>query len=72
MGRCTVICVTCFVYLAGMLGRAGMSRADEKDSAKGLDFFEKKIRPVLAAQCYECHSAEALTRVSGKALAAGF
>ena len=24
-----------------------------------LDFFEKKIRPVLAEQCYECHSAGA-------------
>ncbi len=24
-----------------------------------LDFFEKKIRPVLAQQCYECHSATA-------------
>ena len=23
---------------------------------KGIDFFEKKIRPVLAAQCYACHS----------------
>jgi cytochrome c553 len=23
-----------------------------------LDFFEKKIRPVLAGSCYECHSAE--------------
>jgi hypothetical protein len=24
-----------------------------------LDFFEKKIRPVLAQECYECHSASA-------------
>ena len=24
-----------------------------------LDFFEKKIRPVLAKECYECHSADA-------------
>ncbi len=24
-----------------------------------VDFFEKKIRPVLAASCYECHSAKA-------------
>ena len=24
-----------------------------------LDFFEKKIRPVLAQECYECHSADA-------------
>jgi hypothetical protein len=26
---------------------------------EGTDFFEKKIRPVLAAKCYSCHSAEA-------------
>ena len=25
----------------------------------GLDFFEKKIRPVLVERCYKCHSAEA-------------
>ncbi len=27
--------------------------------AEGIAFFEKKIRPVLAARCYECHSARA-------------
>src|SRR5262245_23222487 len=26
---------------------------------KGVDFFEKKIRPVLAKNCYACHSATA-------------
>ncbi|GBD37256.1 Xanthan lyase [bacterium HR36] len=25
----------------------------------GLDFFEKRIRPVLVAECYQCHSAQA-------------
>ena len=25
----------------------------------GIEFYEKKIRPVLAANCYSCHSAEA-------------
>jgi len=24
-----------------------------------LDFFEKRVRPILVARCYECHSAEA-------------
>ena len=32
--------------------------ATETNSA-GLDFFEKRIRPVLAERCFECHSAEA-------------
>ena len=31
--------------------------ADAPDAA-GLAFFEKNIRPVLAAKCYKCHSAE--------------
>src|SRR5687768_12083802 len=26
---------------------------------EGTDFFEKHIRPVLATQCYACHSAKA-------------
>ena len=31
-------------------------------TAEGVEFFEKKIRPVLISACYDCHSAE-----SGKA-----
>jgi len=27
-------------------------------SAADLEFFEKKVRPVLAEHCYECHSAK--------------
>lgn len=27
-------------------------------SQEGIDFFERKIRPVLAEHCYSCHSAE--------------
>jgi mono/diheme cytochrome c family protein len=34
------------------------STANAADPA-GLAFFEQKIRPVLVAHCYECHSAEA-------------
>jgi hypothetical protein len=33
-------------------------RADEK-AERGIEFFEKKIRPVLAENCYGCHSAGA-------------
>ena len=29
------------------------------DNAAGVEFFEKKIRPVLAENCYKCHSAQA-------------
>ena len=34
------------------------ARAADPD-AKEIEFFEKKIRPVLVEQCYKCHSAEA-------------
>ncbi len=29
----------------------------EKDPANAIDFFEKKVRPILVERCYECHSA---------------
>jgi len=29
-----------------------------KQDAEGLEFFEKKIRPLLSDKCYECHSAD--------------
>jgi hypothetical protein len=32
---------------------------DKPVDAAGIEFFEKKIRPVLLKHCYECHSAEA-------------
>ena len=32
--------------------------ANEKPTAEQLTFFEKKIRPVLVSQCYQCHSEE--------------
>ncbi|WP_075087701.1 c-type cytochrome domain-containing protein [Verrucomicrobium spinosum] len=28
-------------------------------TAEGMEFFEKKIRPVLVSACYDCHSVEA-------------
>ena len=39
----------------------------EKPTADQLAFFEKKIRPVLAGQCYQCHSEEA-KKVKGNLL----
>lgn len=34
-------------------------RGQEKPDAQGVEFFEKKIRPVLVEHCYSCHSDEA-------------
>jgi len=51
------------------LSLAPLSRADEpKPDAKGVEFFEKKIRPVLVEHCYKCHSAEANKTKGGLAL----
>ena len=32
---------------------------------EGVDFFERKIRPVLVSECYSCHSVEAKKRKGG-------
>ena len=52
-------------HLTGMLmmacasvGLADVGLADEEFSAEQIDFFENKIRPVLVANCLECHGAE--------------
>src|SRR2546425_9018641 len=37
-------------------------------SQEGVDFFERKIRPVLAEHCYSCHSAELKKFKGGLAL----
>lgn len=42
------------------LGASGAVPAAQEDAApEGMEFFEKKIRPVLAERCYSCHSAQA-------------
>ena len=46
------------ITLALFLAMAGPSTLVRADDA-GIEFFEKKIRPVLAAHCYECHSTRA-------------
>jgi hypothetical protein len=38
------------------LAISSLSGADPKISASDLQFFESKIRPVLADNCYKCHS----------------
>ena len=47
--------------LAAFLPNAVLRAEDAAASsdAAGIDFFEKKIRPVLVQECYQCHSAEA-------------
>src|SRR5262245_58503128 len=53
--------LVCLLAACSLLPAAPLVRAAEPD-AKGVEFFESKIRPVLVEQCYKCHSAQ-----SGKA-----
>src|SRR6185503_2240843 len=57
MRNCMISAVFC------ALAMALMARAD---SPEQIEFFEKRVRPILIERCYECHSAEA------KKLKAGF
>lgn len=38
---------------------AGAARADETDSAAGLQLFREQIEPALRQHCYKCHNAQA-------------
>ena len=47
---------------------AGGALAQEKPLTRAqVDFFEKKIRPVLVENCYKCHSAKS-EKVKGELL----
>jgi hypothetical protein len=47
----------CWLALPLLIALAATARAEP-----GLDFFEKRIRPVLAEHCYPCHSQQAAKR----------
>ena len=44
--------------LALLVVLAAGARAAEPDAA--VEYFEKKVRPILVNHCYACHSADAL------------
>ena len=56
------------ILLAVPLALATLAGAAESPTGEALEFFETKIRPVLAVNCYTCHSAEAKTRMGGLSL----
>jgi mono/diheme cytochrome c family protein len=47
-----------FLILGAVILSAIPIQAAPQDPAAGLEFFEKKIRPMLSGHCYACHSAE--------------
>jgi hypothetical protein len=44
--------------LAILVTLTGALSAAESATPEQIEFFEKRIRPVLVSQCYACHSAE--------------
>ncbi len=54
------------IFLLALLAPVAFA-ADPKPDAAQLQFFESRIRPVLADKCYECHSAQS-KKVKGELL----
>jgi mono/diheme cytochrome c family protein len=54
LGTASWLCLA----LSMVAGLSPMLRAAPRDGtdANGFEFFEKKIRPILANRCYQCHS----------------
>jgi hypothetical protein len=46
------------VFAAALLSAPSFAKPDP-DTKEGIEFFEKRIRPVLVDKCYSCHSADA-------------
>ena len=58
MPRYSSIRIIAVCWLATIfLGSVSANAAD-----KGIEFFERKIRPVLVERCYACHSAQAAAK----------
>lgn len=58
------LCICVFVICGALQAAEVKPAADpakpaEKLTAKGVEFFESKIRPVLTQRCYSCHSSQA-------------
>ncbi len=65
----TVVGLSLVCCLPNLAQRNLLAADVEKDDAaskkRGLELFEKSIRPVLIAHCYECHSSESKTLRGG-------
>lgn len=60
---------TLITYLATILlaSFSAVVRADQQPTQQQLEFFEKKVRPLLVKHCYECHSVNS-KRIEGEFL----
>src|SRR5688500_8038271 len=50
------------------VGAAVAAPPSTPSSAAGVEYFEKRVRPILAKACYECHSTKAGKLKAGFAL----
>ena len=44
--------------LAALFSVVPPARSAARDDSAAVEFFEKKVRPLLVANCYTCHSAD--------------
>lgn len=51
------VSLSCFVVTVLTLPQSAIGEEPQKIAAEHLEFFEKDVRPLLVAKCYECHSA---------------
>mgnify|MGYP003350515361 CR=1 FL=1 len=57
----TLAIITLAIYTQALAADDAAKKAKPAEphpTKEGIEFFEKKIRPVLVAKCYKCHSAE--------------
>jgi mono/diheme cytochrome c family protein len=54
-----------FVVMPGIALLTAVSAQTKPANPAGVEFFEKKIRPLLAAECYSCHSAASKPLMGG-------
>lgn len=64
------LAVAAFWFLIALTGwthhpRASHGAEPNEQDAAGLEFFEKRIRPVLVQHCYQCHSGQTKTPQGG-------
>ena len=52
-----LVCLSLTTFVTSLLTVSGQEKTPPDPQA--LQFFEKKIRPVLVEHCYSCHSVEA-------------
>lgn len=72
MPRLKMMLVGLFLALLAALFPSGMVAIEQSPTAEQIEFFEKKVRPVLAANCAKCHNPKARVAELDLTTAEGF